>query len=90
MALTNAERQAKYRQNKLKGNDKHHRLQLVIDHKTHAELFGLITRFTRLNSESGTINHPTTKQDIIAAAIHKYAQEFGLEYDDESVTVTNQ
>jgi hypothetical protein len=89
MALTNAERQAKYRQSKLKQGGNHHRLQLVIDHKTHAELFGLITRFTRLNNESGTMNHPTTKQDIIAAAIHKYAQEFGLEYEDESAENSN-
>lgn len=82
MALTNAERQAKYRQSKLSAAGNHYRLQLIIDHKTHAELFGLINRFTRLNSENFITSYPTTKQDIIAAAIHKYAQEFGLECED--------
>lgn len=83
MALTNAERQAKYRQSKLKQGGNHYRLQLIIDHKTHAELHSLCTRFTRLNKEKGTSEYPTTKQDIIAAAIHKYALELGIEYNDQ-------
>lgn len=82
MALTNAERQAKYRQSKLSAAGNHYRLQLIIDHKTHAELFNLCTRFTRLNAETGTKNFPESKQDIIAAAIHRYAQEVGVDFDD--------
>ena len=83
MVLTNAERQKKYRENKLKSTsgDRHRRLQLIVDHKTDIELSSIIFRHTRLNAETNTREHPVTKQDVIAAAIHKYALELGVEYD---------
>ena len=82
MALTHAERQKKYRENKLKSYDnRHHRLQLIIDDKTDIELSSIIFRHKRLNAEANTNEHPVTKQDVIAAVIHKYALEIGVEYD---------
>ena len=83
MALTNAERQRKYRENKLKSTsgDRHRRLQLIIDDKTDIELASIIFRHKRLNAETNTSQHPITKQDVIGAAIHKYALELGVEYD---------
>ncbi len=84
MSLTNAERQKKYRENKLSAAGNHRRLQLIIDHKTDAELSSIITRNTRLNSEVGLLNSPVTKKDIIAAAIHKYALELGVDFDSFS------
>jgi hypothetical protein len=84
MSLSNSERQRKYRENKLSATGNHYRLQLIIDHKTHAELSNIILRNTRLNSENRLLNSPVTKQDIIAAAIHKYALELGVEFDSFS------
>ena len=82
MVLTNAERQKKYRENKLKSSgNRHRRLQLIIDDKTNIELSSIIFRHVRLNAETNTSEHPVTKQDVIAAAIHKYALELGVEYD---------
>ena len=89
MALTNAERQKKYRENKLKSTtgNRHRRLQLIIDDKTNIELSSIIFRHVRLNAETNTSEHPVTKQDVIAAAIHKYALELGVEYDPKVVTL---
>ena len=82
MALTNAERQKKYREKKLKSfSNRHRRLQLIIDDKTDIELASIIFRHKRLNAEPNTSEHPVTKQNVIAAAIHKYALELGVEYD---------
>ena len=82
MALTNAERQKKYREKKLKSfSNRHRRLQLIIDDKTDIELASIIFRHKRLNAETNTSQHPITKQDVIGAAIHKYALELGVEYD---------
>ena len=82
MALTNAERQKKYREKKVKSfSNRHRRLQLIIDDKTDIELASIIFRHKRLNAEPNTSEHPVTKQNVIAAAIHKYALELGVEYD---------
>ncbi|MBK8605014.1 MAG: hypothetical protein IPN87_18810 [Saprospiraceae bacterium] len=70
MALTNAERQRKYRENKLTASGNHFRLQLIVDAKTHAELERLILRLQ------------TTKQDVVSDAIHKYAVELGCEIQE--------
>jgi hypothetical protein len=58
MSLSNSERQRKYRENKLSATGNHYRLQLIIDHKTHAELSNIILRNTRLNSENRLLNSP--------------------------------
>ncbi len=76
MAMTNAERQRKFREKKIGVKSRNFRLQSIIDLKTYAELERLVTRLN--NSENSVI----TKQDVIKRAIHELAEKLGCEIED--------
>ncbi|SDZ05842.1 hypothetical protein [Nitrosomonas sp. Nm33] len=70
MAMTNAERQKKFREKNIGVKGKNFRLQSIIDLKTHAELERLVLRLNQ------------SKQDVIARAIHELAEKLGCEIDE--------
>ena len=69
MAMTNAERQKKFREKNIGIKGKNFRLQSIIDLKTHAELERLVLRLS------------ISKQDVIERAIHELAVNLGCEID---------
>lgn len=70
MVMTNAERQRKFRENKLNAKGKHFRLQTIINLRTHTELERLVLRLNK------------SKQDVIAQAIHDLSEKLGYGIDE--------
>lgn len=70
MAMTNAERQKKFRESKLGARNNNYRLQTIIDMKTHAELERIVFRLKK------------SKQEAIAQAIHELAEKLGCEVSE--------
>ena len=70
MAMTNAERQKKFREKNIGIKGKNFRLQSIINLKTHAELEKLVLRLN------------ISKQDAIERAIHELAVKLGCEIDE--------